>query len=228
MNRRLRRRQSLPLLHQLRSADRGFPVDIQPILLAHAGLCICAGGMLALHRTRHLALTLLAFAAIDAVSIVDRAHWQVENALAFAMPICTLGAVAFTVGAPVKWAHFMTVPLVVIAASAVARGVQLGAVGLSWLLAIAHAYVAVVGLVLMRVGARQLPRFTAGIAGLFIATSAPAIVGWTMLARGRSVRAASVIDCVFLAAIVVLSFVEWTRRWQTSYSPRSQAPCSLR
>lgn len=174
---------------------------------------ICAGGAFAcfaVYRLRHMALAVVLLFMAD-IAIAADASWQVQNAMAFIGPASTLVAVAFTVGAPIAWVALLASPIVALSAAAVARGQIIGAHGIAWCLVVANVYAAIVGLALLRVGARQVHRFVAGLAGLTLATSAPSAVGWTLYACGHSPRSGSILDCVFFVAIVVASIAEWTR-----------------
>jgi hypothetical protein len=201
-------------------------MDLSLVPVTHGALALAAGASLSFQRAKHMALSLFAFAVLDVVFIHGGATWQTETALSFVGPVAALGAVALTVGAPMTWSTVIAAPLVAVAAIGLARGAQIGAHGIAWILAVAHLYTALAGVQLLRIGARQLPRFQAAVAGLFIATSGPWIVGWSLLALGHSMRSAAALDCVFLAAIVVVSAAEWIRQWQTTCSARSQASCS--
>jgi hypothetical protein len=201
-------------------------MDIQFVLILHGALALVgAVACLSASRLIHLAIGLFVFAMADAFLLRD-ASWQTEVALAFIGPLTVVLAVARTVGAPTSWAGIISIPVLVGATVCVVNGVRLQASGIAWCLATANLYTAVAGLWLLRIGARQVSRLAAVTSGLLTATSAPAIVGWSLLARGHSVRAATVIDCVFLFVIVVSSLAEWTRRCPTYSSPQPQAPSS--
>ncbi len=195
-----------------------------PTLLdyAHSACVLCAFACLVALRAKHLAGALAAVCTTNLVFFVG-SSWQVENALAFVGPCAVLVSVALTVGASVLVTAALAVPLLFIAASSVARGVELGATGIAWWLVVANVYAAATSAVLLRIGARGVHRFVVGVCGVIVATCAPAIAGWTYRALGDSVRAATVVDCLFLAAIVVACFAEWIRRWQTRSSPSSPA-----
>lgn len=200
-------------------------MDVQFVLIVHGALALVAVASLSASRLRHLAIALFAFAAADAI-LLRSASWQSEVALAFVGPLAVVVAVARTVGAPVGWSVAISAPLLIGMVLCVANGESLQAEGIAWCLTAGNVYAAVAGLWLLQVGARQLPRLAAVTSGLLTATCAPAIVGWILFAYGHSVRAATVIDCVFLFAIVVSSVAEWTSRCPTRSSPPSQAPFS--
>ena len=219
-----------PLHHPLHQPTNkpDILMDISFIPVTHGVLALVAGTLLFVHRARHMALVLLAFAIVDAVFIRGTASWQAEHALSFVGPIGGLTAVALTVGAPIGWTLALAAPAVITSALCLSHGLQLGSHGLAWSLAAAHLYAAAAGFQLLRIGARQLPRLHASIAGLFVAASGPGVVGWSLLALGHSMRSAAALDCVFLSVIVIASFVEWIRKWLTTYSAQSQAHCSGR
>lgn len=203
-------------------------MDIQFVSITHGTLALVAVGCLSFHRLRHIAIAMFAIACHDAAFFWSKASWQAETAVAFVGPVAALLAVSRTVGASLFWSTIISAPVIATAAACVARGVDLGVPGIAWCLAFSNVYVATAGLLLLRIGARQISRLAAVTSGLLTATSAPAIVGWILLARGHSVRAATVIDCVFLFAIVVSSLAEWTHRCPICSSPQSQVPSSGR
>lgn len=199
---------------------------IDTLDVAHMGSAVSALACLALHRVRHMAVAIGLLFVAD-VAIVASTPWQVQNTLTFVGPASALIAVAFTVGAPRSWIALLASPIVALSAAAVARGPIIGAQGIAWCLFVANVYAAIIGLVLLRIGARQVHRFSAGLSGLVLATSAPAAVGWALYACGHSMRSASILDCVFFFAIVVASIAEWIRRWKSlSSQPLSVQPSS--
>jgi hypothetical protein len=193
------------------------------LLSAHCASAAVSGACLALHRVRHAALALGIVAAVDLVLLADTASWQVESVLAFLGPVACLVSVALTVGASLHLSAAIAAPLLAIAAASVARGVQLGAEGIAWSLVAANAYAAAVGAIALKLGARRVDRFSAVTSGMLVASCAPAVAGWTYRALGDSVRAASVVDLLFLIAIVVTSAARWIRLCHKSSSQRSQA-----
>lgn len=194
----------------------------------HVVLAVSACIALTTRKVFHLACGIATLVLTDILFIQDKAHWSVETALSFAIPVAVLLGTALTLGARIPLMLAVSMPLVVLAAWAVAHGVSIGQPGIAWCLVAANTYAAVAGIALLRIGARQISRYIALCAGLMVATSAPAVVGWSCLALGHSVRAAAIIDCVFLAAIVVASFAEWIPRWPTYLAPQSRAPFSGR
>lgn len=202
-------------------------MDVQFVLILHGSLALVAVAALCSSKLWNVALSLGLFAVADGL-LLRGAPWQTETALAFVGPLAVVIATARTVGASVAWSAAISAPVVGLAGFIVARGVALQVPGIAWGLASANLYAAVAGLWLLRIGARQISRLAAVTTGLLVATSAPAIVGWSLLARGHSVRAATVIDCVFLFAIVVASLAEWIRRFPNTPQPQSQAPFSGR
>jgi hypothetical protein len=193
---------------------------LQPIDIAHGASAMGAIVCMIFHRVRHVASALAIFIAAN-ILFECGTGWQIKHALAFVGPIVTLVSVALTVGMPHAWTAITTAPLVVLGGAAVARGQLIGTSGVAWCLVIANAYAATAGLLLLRIGARQVHRFHAGIAGLVLATCAPAAMGWTLRACGHSMQSASILDCVFFVAIVVASVAEWIRRWKSLSSPQS-------
>jgi hypothetical protein len=185
--------------------------------IVHAGLMTVACACLFALRARHLGLALLAASFVDAAYAIG-SSWQVETALAFCLPAALFVAAANTVGASVRLSSVLATPLVFVTAAAVGRGESLQACGVAWLLVAANAYTAIVGTVLVRIGARGVARVSAGMLGLVLATSAPACVGWSLYASGHSMASAAYVDCVFLCAIVVASAAEWMHRRRSQKS----------
>lgn len=186
----------------------------------------------ALHFLASIVATIGAFcvrafplgAALASVVVVDAiylfAHgWPQDNLAALIGPAAVVVAAALTFGVrPSRAAAALAAPPLLLAPYLLAEGPRLGSTGIAWLIVAAHVYAGLVGLVVLYLGHRRAHPLHVRLVGMFIATSAPSAYGWSCRALGASMRPAAVLDCVFLAAIVVWSVLAWLTRPSTSFS----------
>jgi hypothetical protein len=190
-----------------------------PLVATHLALAACAVGTASASRAWPLAAALTSVVAVDLVFVFARG-WPQTTLASFVGPAVVVIAALRTFRLPQRAAGATALPILVLALAAWFGGPSLGSAGVAWLLVAAHAYAAVTGFAAITFGHEDTAPLHARLVGLFVATSAPGVVGWTFRALGHSMRPAAVLDGVFVGAIVVWSLAAWTTRSSTYFSPR--------
>lgn len=187
---------------------------MSPLEPAHLGLATIATIGAAVVHAWPLSAALGIAMAVDIVYLTSWG-WPGSVVASFAGPASVVVAALLTYR--VRWHHvaLLLAPFLPLVDCVLVYGPRLGSAGIAWLVAGAHVYAALVGFVVLIRGLARASRVHSRLVGLFVATSAPGAYGWSCLARGGSMRSAAVLDCVFLAAIVVWSVAAWARRQNT-------------
>jgi hypothetical protein len=151
------------------------------------------------------------------VDVLELRHnaWPLETLLAFVGPVSVVVSAALTFACPLRASFALALPIGLLAISATLLGRTIQAPGIAWIIVLAHAYTAFVGRTILALDNERVSRLHTRFVALLVATSAPAIVGWSLAGLGLSMRVSATFDCVFLAAFVARAIFAWKPRHHT-------------